>query len=119
MPDDRIFHLCEQISKKLAHNWTIEEMTEATGLSRSYFIKLFKNSTTMSPIAWLREVRLKKARELLKGDHEQICQIGRRVGMPNDSHFTRDFKKRFGKTPTAYRRNYHEEKQAKILSGQK
>lgn len=73
----------------------------------------------MSPLAWLREARLKKACELLKKDREQICQISRQVGMPNESHFTRDFKKRFGKTPTAYRRNYHEEKQAKILSGQK
>lgn len=119
MIDDRIFQLCKQISESLAHNWTLEEMTEATGLSKSYFIKLFKTSTKMTPIAWLREVRLKKACELLEGDHEQICQIGRQVGMPNDSHFTRDFKKRFGKTPTAYRKNFHEEKQAKIFSGQK
>lgn len=117
--DDRIFHLCKQMSKNLAHDWSIEKMTEATELSKSYFIKLFRLSTKMSPIAWLREARLKKACELLKGDHEQICQIGRQVGMPNDSHFTRDFKKRFGKTPTAYRKNYHEEKQEKILSGQR
>lgn len=119
MIDDRIFQFCEQISQKLAYNWTIEEMMEATGLSKSYFIKLFKTSTKISPISWLREARLKKACELLENNHEQICQIGRQVGLPNDSHFTRDFKKRFGKTPTDYRKNYHEEKQAKILSGQK
>ncbi len=117
--ENRIFRLREQISENLAHKWTIEEMAKTINVSESYFIKIFKTATEMSPIAWLCDVRLEKARELLEGDWEHISVIARKVGMPNLSHFTRDFKKQFGKTPTAYRRDYHDERQAKIMSGQK
>jgi AraC-like DNA-binding protein len=117
--DSRIFQLCVQISENPAYNWTIGTMAEATQMSESHFQKLFKAATGTTPLAFVREKRLEKARELLEANHEQICEIGRKVGMPHDSHFTRDFKERYGKTPTAYRREYHDNKQAKILSGQK
>ena len=117
--DIRIFQLCEQMSENLAHNWTLEEMAEAIGMSKPHLQKLFKTETGTSPFAFLHEKRLEKARELLEGDWEHISLIGFLVGMPHDSHFTRDFKKKYGLTPTAYRREYHEKKQAEILSGQK
>ncbi len=117
--DDRIFRLCEQMSEDLAHNWTLEKMSEAVKISKPYLQKLFKTETGIAPKTFLRDKRLEKARELLEVEHEQISQIGRQVGMLHESHFTRDFKKKYGKTPTAYRRDYHDRKQAEILFGQK
>lgn len=117
--DTRIFHLCEQVSKNPAHNWTIDTMAETVKMSKPYLQKLFKTETGITPYAFLRDKRLEEARELLESEHEQICQIGRKVGMLHESHFTRDFKKKYGKTPTAYRRDYHDQKQAEILFGQK
>lgn len=117
--DDRIFQLCEEISANPAQDWTLEKMAETAQMSKPHLQKLFKIIVGMPPYAFLQDRRLEKARELLEADHEQIGQIGRQVGMPHESHFTRDFKKKFGKTPTAYRRDYHDQKQAEREFGQK
>jgi len=115
----RIFHLCEQMSENLEHDWTLEEMAEMLNISKSYLVKLFKAETGMSAVAWLRNERLEKARELLEESWEQVSQIGLNVGMPNDSHFTRDFKKKYGTTPTNYRKQYNEMLQAGADFGKK
>lgn len=117
--DNRIFHLCKQLSENITQNWTLEKMAEAIELSIPHLQKLFKTETGTSPQAFLHEQRLEKARELLEADHEQICQIGRLVGIPDESHFTRDFKKKYDLTPTAYRKQYHDKKQTEIKFGQK
>lgn len=117
--DGRVFRLQEQILKTLEHHWTVQEMAEVIELSLPHFQKLFKNEVGISPIAWLRERRLEKARDLLETEFWHIQQIGVAVGMPHDSHFTRDFKKKYGVTPTQYRKNYWDKIQAEKQNGQK
>jgi transcriptional regulator GlxA family with amidase domain len=117
--DGRVFHLREQLLKKLQHHWTIAEMAESVELSLPHFQRLFKFHTGLSPITYLREVRLEKARELLETTFWRVQQVGVEVGMPNDSHFTRDFKKRYGSSPTEYRKLYWEKIQSKSASGKK
>lgn len=106
--DGRIFHLKEQLLKNLQYEWTIEEMSQFVELSVPHFQKLFKIEIGIAPVAYLRDLRLEKARKLLEANFKQIRQIGLEVGMPNDSHFTRDFKKKYGATPTEYRRQFWE-----------
>jgi AraC-like DNA-binding protein len=104
--DGRIFHIIEKIRKNLNHDWTVEEMAIFTELSESHFQKLFKSETGMSPKAYLKNLRLEKARELLENGFKQIKQIGYEIGLTNDSHFARDFKRTFGMTPSDYRARF-------------
>lgn len=117
--DGRIFILRERLLKNLAHHWTIEEMAEIVELSSPHFQRLFKSYMDLPPITFLRELRLEKARELLETTFLQMKQIGIAIGMPNDSHFTRDFKKKYGVTPTEYRKQHWEKIQAESANGQK
>lgn len=87
-------------------------------LSPSHIQKLFKTQTGMSPIAYLHDLRLEKARELLENSFHQVKQIGVGIGMTSKSHLTRDFKKKFGLTPTEYRKQYWEKRQAEERHGQ-
>ncbi|HMO79172.1 MAG TPA: AraC family transcriptional regulator [Pyrinomonadaceae bacterium] len=103
--DGRIFHIIEKIRENWNHDWTVEEMAIIIELSESHFQKLFKSETGMSPKAYLKNLRLEKARELLENGFKQIKQIGYEIGLTNDSHFARDFKKKYGTTPTQYRKN--------------
>ncbi len=118
--DGRISILRDKFLENLQHQWTIEAMADAVKLSPSHLQKLFKTETGMPPIAYLREKRLEKACALLEAeDWEQINQIGKQVGMPNDSHFTRDFKKKYGVTPTEYRKIHWDKIEAERQNGQK
>lgn len=119
--DVRIFYLTEEMLKNLQRDWKIEELAELSHLSVSHLQKLFKSEIGTSPIAYLRDLRLEKARALLEKEDKylNINEVGRLVGMPNDSHFTRDFKKKFGATPSEYRKRYWNNVIAERLNGRK
>jgi transcriptional regulator GlxA family with amidase domain len=102
--DGRIFHLRNQILNNLKHQWTVEEMADYVELSAAHLQKLFKSQMGMPPIAYLRELRLEKARELLENSFSPTKLIGYEVGMCDQSHFSCDFKKKYGVTPTEYRK---------------
>jgi transcriptional regulator GlxA family with amidase domain len=115
--DGRIFRLKEQILGNLSHQWTTHEMTGIVRLSERHLQKLFKNETGVSPVTFLRELRLEKARFLLETTFLTMKEIGAAIGMTNTSRFTRDFKKKYGATPTDYRKKFWEKEQAKCQSG--
>lgn len=104
--DGRIFHLQELLLENSQHNWTIEEMAQIVDLSVPHFQKLFKADIGTTPIAHLRDLRLAKARQLLETKFCRLKQVAFEVGMAYDSHFTRDFRKKYGVTPTEYRKQY-------------
>jgi AraC family transcriptional regulator, L-rhamnose operon transcriptional activator RhaR len=106
--DGRIFRLTSYISETLDHDWTVGEMARFVGVSASHLQRLFKVQTRSAPIAFLKELRLSRARELLESTFLRVKEIGVKVGMPDESHFTRDFKNRFGSSPVEYRRKYWE-----------
>src|SRR5437867_1241558 len=98
--DGRIFHIKTKLSQDLGRHWTVSDMAGMVGLSVSRLHKLFRIEIGHSPIAFLHELRLEKARKLLEVTFLQIKQVGYKTGLTNDSHLTRDFKRKFGITPT-------------------
>ena len=106
--DGRIFQVVTQINSDLSHHWTDEEMATSVGLSVPHFIKLFKLEIKTPPHAYLCNRRLDKAKNLVESTFLQMQEICAKVGLPNYGHFTRDFKRKFGKTPTEHRKDFHE-----------
>jgi transcriptional regulator GlxA family with amidase domain len=64
---------------------------------------LFKAEMRVSPGLYIRNLRVKRARELLETTSLSVKEIRLRVGMSDESHFTRYFKKAFGVTPSRHR----------------
>lgn len=54
-------------------------------------------------MSFLKELRMDRARKYLKEGFSQVKQIGNLTGQRDESHFSRDFKIKFGVTPTEYR----------------
>ena len=104
---------------RLDHDWTVEEMSVQAGYSPSYFRMIFRKELSASPAAYLKDLRLEKAKYLLENTFEHIKQVGLAVGMTDESHFTRDFKTRYEETPTEHRRTYNNKRHAKWLETQK
>lgn len=66
----------------------------------------------MSPIKYLKLLRMEKAKHLLETSFLSVKEITYRVGINDESHFVRDFKKTYGKAPTQYRSQVNEQSNA-------
>ena len=66
----------------------------------------------MSPIKYLKLLRMEKAKHLLETTFLSVKEITYRVGINDDSHFVRDFKKAYGTAPTQYRAEANEQSNA-------
>lgn len=78
------------------------ELAQLTGLSTVYFRKLFTEFLGISPIAYVNELRIKKAKEMLKSDYGSITEIAESLGYLNIYDFSRTFKKHVGISPSKY-----------------
>jgi AraC-like DNA-binding protein len=110
--DGRIFYLKNTLLENIQRNWTISELAKEIDVSAPYLQRLFKMEIGMPPISYLRDMRLEKSRELLENTFKRINTIGFEVGICCESHFTRDFKKKYNLTPSEYRKRYWEKLQA-------
>ena len=87
----------------------LEEYAAQCHISPCWFTRIFHREMGLSPIQYLTDVRLNKAKELLASSSYTIGEIAEMVGYQNQLYFSRLFKSNCGFTPTEYR------KQAKIL----
>lgn len=113
----RVFRLKEQILVNLKSDWTVDKMAEETNVSKEHFHKLFKKETGKSPIYFIRCLRLEKAKELLETTNLRVKEIICEVGIRDQTHFVRDFKKAYGFKPNEYRQKYWDDIQAQKASG--
>jgi AraC family transcriptional regulator len=90
----------------LAADTSLSELAELCGLSRSYFIRAFKQITGMPPYRWLLMQRVKHAKALLRGTNLPIAEIAVACGFADQSHLTRVFSKAFRISPAAWRRQW-------------
>ena len=82
---------------------SIEEIAAVCKLNRSYFSKLFKESKGCPPQEFLIRMRLAKASEMMKTTSMSIGDIAILCGYPNQLHFSRSFKQRYGVSPREWR----------------
>ncbi|WP_308765183.1 two-component regulator propeller domain-containing protein [uncultured Bacteroides sp.] len=94
----------ETIEKNLDNgSLTVEEIAAEANMSRSVFFKKLKTLTGLSPIEFLKEIRMKRAAQLIETETYNMAQIAYMVGF-NDSHyFSKCFKQHYGITPTEYK----------------
>jgi AraC family transcriptional regulator len=74
------------------------------GLSRFHFCRAFKESTGLSPHAWLRQHRLEQAMQMLRETDASVVTIAAALGYASQTAFAAAFKRLTGDTPTDWRR---------------
>ncbi|MDX9729540.1 MAG: hybrid sensor histidine kinase/response regulator transcription factor, partial [Bacteroidales bacterium] len=82
---------------------TVDELVSKIGIGRSVFFKKLKSLTGLAPIEFIREVRVKRAAQLIESGEYTISQVTYMVGCNDPRYFSRIFKQRFGVTPSEYR----------------
>ena len=102
----RDFYIQEAITymeQNYQRDLTVEELADVCKLNRSYFSKLFKETMGCPPQEFLIRMRLSKATELMKTSRSSIGDIAQLCGYPNQLHFSRALKKRYGISPREWR----------------
>ena len=83
-------------------NYNVEALAAAMNMSRSSLHRKIKALTDLSPLDFIRVIRLKRAAELLQEGELRINEICDRVGFQSPSYFAKIFQKQFGVTPTEF-----------------
>jgi AraC family transcriptional regulator of adaptative response / methylphosphotriester-DNA alkyltransferase methyltransferase len=81
----------------------LSKLAEAGHGSPFHLHRTFKRVTGATPAAYVQQVRIHHAKELLINGDEAIATVGQRVGLPNAPYFITLFKKETGHTPAQYR----------------
>ena len=93
----------EYISQHYNENITNDELAAIAGMSTVYFRKLFTSVMGASPITYIHNLRIEKAKEMLKSDYGTLSDIALSLGYSSLYDFSRDFKKYAGVAPSKYK----------------
>ena len=80
----------------------INELAALCGISESYFRRIFQGEFGCSPIQYVRNLRISRAKELLKSDLYSISDVAELSGFHDECYFSREFKKAVGVSPSVY-----------------
>jgi AraC-like DNA-binding protein len=86
------------------HPWTVKRLADKCNLSRSAFSERFVRTVGQPPAAYIAQVRLEKAADLLQYTTDAVGAIARDVGYDSEAAFSRAFSKRHGIPPARWRR---------------
>lgn len=94
------------LENRLAGHIVMEQVADEFGLSMRNFIRRFKEATDQTPIQYLQNLRIEKAKFLLESSQEAFDQITLQVGYEDGNSFRRLFKERVGLSPGDYRKRF-------------
>ena len=76
-------------------------------MSRATFVRHFEKCFDRTPMDYLRDVRLRRAAQLLQVSATPVDGVASRVGYASRSHFSKAFTDQFGISPAEFRKEYH------------
>lgn len=88
-----------------------DQLAELCGMSTVYFRKIFESLYGTSPIRYLHNLRILKAKAILSGDFDSVSQVAESVGYASVYHFSKMFKVYTGLNPSEYAKCEKNERQ--------
>ena len=104
-PNDAfLMRLMTVMEKQMDNNaLTVDELVDEVGMGRTVFFNRLKGLTGLSPVEFIREMRIKRAAQLLENGGYNVTEVTYMVGMNDSRYFSKCFKASYGMTPTEYR----------------
>jgi AraC family transcriptional regulator of arabinose operon len=101
--DHRVAKAINLMREAMTDQVSIQGLSRAVNLSPGRLREVFRRETGRSPIQYLRDLRLRRAEQLLRTTCLTIKEVAFSSGAKDFSHFVRDFKKKYGLSPRAFR----------------
>ena len=105
-PNDRKFmdKLVELMERNMDNGeLVVDDLVRELAVSRSVFFKKLKTLTGLAPIEFIKEIRIKRATQLIETGEFNMTQISYMVGINDPRYFSKCFKAQVGMTPTEYK----------------
>lgn len=94
----------DYIEADLSRAFTIEELAKVAGVSPRHFIRAFRESAGQTPLRYVYDLRLERAKEFLLDPRRTATEVALDCGFSHAQHFSTAFKKATGVTPSDFRR---------------
>lgn len=105
-PANRLGPVFDHIRDHLDQPLGIDELADLAGLSRAAFDRQFKAITGLSPLRYVKALRLNDAAHRI-ANGSPVAEAAASVGYPSPSQFSREFKRHFGVAPKTWRGHAH------------
>lgn len=92
----------KRIHSSYADTMNVDALASLVSMSPSAFHRAFHDVTASSPIQYLKKIRLNKAKDLLTEQKVRVGEAATGVGYESTAQFSREFKRYFGNSPSAY-----------------
>ncbi len=92
------------LNENLGERILLDDLAGLINLSRFHFLRKFKNTFGQSPHAYLTQLRMNQAHDLLQKTDEKVAMIALECGYAQHSQFTSAFKRHYGYPPAALRK---------------
>jgi len=91
------------VDARLAERVQVRELADEIHMSPFHFARMFKLATGHAPHAYITQLRMERAKELLATTQLPLLEVASRVGYQTQAHFTGVFHRFVGTTPRVYR----------------
>jgi AraC-like DNA-binding protein len=92
----------QYISARLRQKLTVPMVAEGIGVSPSYLTALFHKNLQISPAEYIRRLKLQESKQMIRENSMTFTEIAQALQYSTVHHFSRQFKEKFGITPTEY-----------------
>jgi AraC family transcriptional regulator len=104
LPHHVLRRVLELMNAELDADLSLSALAGESGYSRAHFMRMFKAAMGVTPHSHLLELRLRKAQEMVASRSATLIDIALSCGFRSHAHFTEAFHRRFGITPSFYRK---------------
>ena len=94
--------VCEYMHAHFGEDLNLEMLANIACMSRAYFVRVFGKHMTQTPHSYLTDIRIRAARKMLH-EGQNPMNVAIECGFFDQSHLNRQFKRRIGTTPGAYK----------------
>jgi len=100
--DARVAKVISIMKQSMGDRVSIRGLSSSVNISHARLGQIFKKETGQSPFQYLKNLRIRRAKRLLRNTFLSIKEVAHLSGLTDVSHFVRAFKKRHGVTPTEF-----------------
>lgn len=94
-------YICSHIQEKLS----VPLVARMVDISPSYLTALFHKNLQISPAEYIRRIKLQESKQMIRENSMNFTEIAQALQYSTVHHFSRQFKKKFGLTPSEYARS--------------